>query len=133
MHDDLGARRPNADQDPTRSGSARSPRRPHRASLRQLAPVGETSDAQLAAAVLSASNGVRIVLDEKYLLTAFVVHRGAEDTRPIVVELLDHGPSRGSDRWQAIAHDELSGAATPLSHGGSAEQALHRLVWQALD
>jgi hypothetical protein len=74
------------------------------------------------------------VLDEKYLLTAFVVHRAADDdTRPIVVELLDHGPSHGSARWQAIAHDELSGAATPLSHGGSAEQALHRLVWQALD
>lgn len=130
MHDDLGARRPNADHDP----SARSARRPHRTSLRHATLVGEPSDAELAAAVLSASNGSQIVLDEKYLLTAFVVHRGADDdTTPIVVELLDHGASHGSGRWQALAHDELSGAATQLGHGASAEQALRCLDWRALE
>lgn len=129
MHDDLGARRPSADQVP----SARSARRPHRTSLRQTTPVDEVSDTPLAAAVLSASNGARIELDESYLLTAFVVHRAADDdTMPIVVELLDHGPSHGSARWQAIAHDELSGAATRLGCGASAEQALHCLDWRAL-
>ena len=130
MHDDLGARPPSADHDP----SARSARRPHRTSLRQATPVCEPSDAQLAAAVLTASNGARAVLDERYLLTAFVVHRAADDdTRLIVVELLDHGPSRGSERWQATAYDELSGAATQLGHGASAEQALHCLEWHALE
>lgn len=92
MHDDLDGPRPSADYDP----SARSARRPHRTSLRPVTPVGEASDAELAAAVLSASNGSRIELDERHMLTAFVVHRGADDdTRPIVVELLDHGPSHG--------------------------------------
>ena len=74
------------------------------------------------------------MLDEWYLLTAFVVHRAAEDhTTPIVVELLDHGPAHGSTRWQATAYDELSGTATQLGHGASAEQALHCLEWHALE
>jgi len=101
--------------------------------LMQATPIGEASEAELAAAVLTASNGSRIELDEQYLLTAFVVHRAVDDTRPIVVELLDHGPSHGSARWQATAYDELSGAATQLGHGASAEQALHCLEWRALE
>jgi hypothetical protein len=70
------------------------------------------------------------------MLTAFGLHRAADDdTRPIVVELLDHGPSHRSARWQAHAHahDELSGAATQLGRGASAEQALHCLQWQELE
>lgn len=130
MHDDLSARRPSADHDP----SARPARRPHPTSLRQVTPVDEASDAELAAAVLSASNGSQIVLDERYLLTAFVVHRATDDdTTPIVVELIDHGPSHGPARWQATAYDELSGTATQLGHGASAEQALHCLDWRALE
>ncbi len=52
---------------------------------------------------------------------------------PIVVELLDHGPRRSADRWQAMAHNEFSGSATELGQGETAEQALSALEWCALD
>ncbi len=87
---------------------------------------------QLAEAVLSASNGSRVELDEQYLLTAFVVHREPHVPTP-VVELLDHGPDHGAERWHASARDEFIGAATLLGCGSSAGQALRSLDWQALE
>lgn len=88
----------------------------------------------LADLVLALSNGARVDLDEQYTLTAFVVHRGhGEESAPILVELLDHGPGAGSARWRAIAHDEVSGAATQLGQGDSAEQALAGLDWRSLE
>lgn len=134
MHDHLGTGRPGSERGPSPAASAHSAhvRRRHRASLRPV--IASPDAAQLTAAVLSASNGSRVDLDEQYILTAFVVHRGHDDgTAPIVVELLDHGASNRSARWQAVAYDELSGAATHLGDGDSAEQALTNLDWRSLD
>jgi hypothetical protein len=84
--------------------------------------------------VLLASGGSWAELDEQYLLRAFVVHRQEEDAdTPIVVELLDRGLHKASNRWQAMAYDESSGSATALGHGATVEQALGTLDWHLLD
>ena len=139
MHDDMSGHRPGAQHDLPSISSARRPLlRAHRTSPQHVIPALDPGKSGLAAAVLTASKGSRIDLDEQYLLTVFVVHRKTsedptEDTTPVVVELLDHGAAHGMARWQVIAHNEFSGAATPLAHGASAEQALRRLDWHSLD
>lgn len=139
MPDDHGDARPRAGQDRTPGATHARPRRAHRVGQRSNASTPDTSAARLTAAVLTASKGCRIELDEHYTLTAFVVHRAADDdpatdpAPPIVVELLDHGAASGSTRWQATAYDELSGRATGLGHGATVEQALKQLDWHVID
>lgn len=129
-------RRPDVEQAP-RGGPAPASekgRRNHARRCPEVPCTGDAPDSRLAGLVLAASKGSRLDLDEQYTLTAFVVHRRpSEDGAPIVVELLDHGPCAGSARWQAVAHDELSGAATQLGQGESVERALASLDWRSLE
>lgn len=135
MPDDVGAEAPQPEHRSRRRAPAPSTRSEHhhRTTRQQVDPIRQTSDAELAKAVLRASNGSEIELDEKYTLTAFIVQRDADHATPLVVELLDHGPGYGTIRWQAAAYDELTGTATRLGQGTSADQALSDLDLTTLD
>jgi hypothetical protein len=89
---------------------------------------------ELAQLVARFTHASQAVVDEQYTLTAVVVERSIDGTnQTVVVELIDHGPGSGEQRWLAAAYDELSGQATGLSNWATTELALAGVHWSQLD
>lgn len=78
----------------------------------------------LAQLVVAQANAARGVVDAHYIMTEIVIDLVGQDTRTLVVELVDHGSCQDAGRWHALAFDETSGKTADLSMGATVRATL---------